>query len=199
MFDLCKLIVGTVTDLLRSRKAQGGDLLLRQQINVLRRAYPKRLRFASIDRLILGGICRLFPKMYDALAIVRPDTVIRWHRAGFRSYWRWKSRHSCGRPTVLLEVRRLIREMSIVNPLWGSPRRQLDLSIVWRLSSPSVPWKGWQRRCGDSDGFTARSQRMQLPTALSASLLYSHHYRKLQLATAVSILLPDPISLQLLT
>src|SRR6478736_3757320 len=61
------------------------------------RANPKRLRFASIDRLILGGICRLFPKMYDALAIVRPDTVVRWHRAGFRLYWRWKSRHRCGR------------------------------------------------------------------------------------------------------
>ena len=67
-------------------------LVLRQQINVLRRANPKRLRFGSIDRLILGGVCRLFPKMYGALAIVRPETVIRWHRAGFRSYWRWKSR-----------------------------------------------------------------------------------------------------------
>ena len=96
--------------------------MLRQQINVLRRANPKRLRFASIDRLIWGGICRLFPKMYDRLAIVRPDTVIRWHRAGFRLYWRWRSRRCYGRPTVSLEVRRLIREMSIVNPLWGAPR-----------------------------------------------------------------------------
>ena len=54
--------------------------------------------------------------------VVRPDTVIRWHRAGFRSYWRKKSRRRCGRPTVLLEIRRLIREMSIANPLWGAPR-----------------------------------------------------------------------------
>jgi hypothetical protein len=92
MFDLCKLIFGTVIDLLRSRATLEAEILmLRQQINVLRRANPKRLRFASIDRLILGGICRLFPKMYEALAIVRPDTVIRWHRAGFRLYWRWKS------------------------------------------------------------------------------------------------------------
>ena len=60
-------------------------MVLRQQINVLRRANPKRLRFVSIDRLILGGVCRLFPKLYGALAIVRPDTVIRWHRGGFRS------------------------------------------------------------------------------------------------------------------
>lgn len=60
------------------------DVVLRQQINVLRRTRSRRLTFISVDRLILGGVCRLFPKMYDALAIVRPDTVICWHRAGFR-------------------------------------------------------------------------------------------------------------------
>ena len=93
MLDLCRLIFGMVIDLLRSRVALEAEILiLRQQINVLRRTRPKRPPFISIDRLILGGVCRLFPKMYDALAIVRPDTVIRWHRAGFRSYWRWKSR-----------------------------------------------------------------------------------------------------------
>ena len=86
MFDLCKLIVGTVIDLLRSRATLEAEILmLRQQINVLRRANPRRLRFGWIDRLILGGVCRLFPKMYDTLAIVRPDTVIRWHRAGSRN------------------------------------------------------------------------------------------------------------------
>jgi hypothetical protein len=79
MLDLCKLIFGMVIDLLWSRAALEAEILvLRQQINVLRRANPKRLRFVSIDRLILGGVCRLFPKMYGALAIVRPETVIRW-------------------------------------------------------------------------------------------------------------------------
>ena len=121
MVDLCRLIFGMVIDLLRSRVALETEILiLRQQINVLRRTRPKRAPFISIDSLILGGVCRLFP--YDALAIVRPDTVIRWHRAGFRSYWRWKSRHRGGRPTVALEIRELIREMSIANPLWGAPR-----------------------------------------------------------------------------
>ena len=94
MLDLCRLIIGMVIDLLRSRVALEAEILiLRQQINVLRRTRPKRPPFISIDRLILGGVCRLFPKMYDALTIVRPDTVIRWHRSGFRLYWRWKSRH----------------------------------------------------------------------------------------------------------
>ncbi|SRR5258708_7134752 len=123
MLDLCKLIFGTVIDLLRSRATLEAEVVvLRQQINVLRRASPKRRPFGAIDRLILGGVCRLFPKSYDALAIVRPDTVIRWHRAGFRLYWRWKSRRRCGRPIVSLEIRRLIREMSVANPLWGAPR-----------------------------------------------------------------------------
>jgi hypothetical protein len=100
-----KLIVGAVIDLLRSRATLEAEILvLRQQINVLRRANPKRLPFGSIDRLVLGGVCRPFPKMYDALAIVRPNTVIRWHRAGFRLYWRWKSRRRCGRPTLSLET-----------------------------------------------------------------------------------------------
>src|SRR6185503_5277616 len=64
--------------------------------------------------------------------IVKPDTVIRWHRAGFRSYWRWKSRHRCGRPIAPLEIRRLIREMSSANPLWGAPRA----SQAWHRDRP---------------------------------------------------------------
>ncbi|HEY2529305.1 MAG TPA: hypothetical protein VGJ20_15385 [Xanthobacteraceae bacterium] len=89
--------LGTMIDLLRSRVTLEAEIVvLRQRINVLRRANPKRLPFGSIDRLIFGGVCRLFPKMYDTLAIVGPDTVIRWHRAGFRSYWRWKSRRRPG-------------------------------------------------------------------------------------------------------
>jgi hypothetical protein len=123
MLDLCRLIFAIAGDLLRSRVALAAEILvLRQQINVLRRANPKRLRFGSIDRLILGGVCRLFPKMYGAVAIVRPETVIRWHRAGFRSYWRWKSKHRCGRPAVTIEIRQLIRQKSGANPLWGAPR-----------------------------------------------------------------------------
>jgi hypothetical protein len=57
-----------------------------------------------------------------ALKIVNPETLIRWHRAGFRAYWRWKSRPRGGRPTIALEIRQLIREMSVANPLWGAPR-----------------------------------------------------------------------------
>ena len=75
-----------------------------------------------LDRLIFAGLYRLAPKLLGALAIVKPETVIKWHRAGFRSYWQWKSRRRGGRPAVAPEIRKLIREMSIANPLWGAPR-----------------------------------------------------------------------------
>ena len=105
MLDLCRLIFRMVVDLFRSRAELEAEILvLRQQINVLQRASPRRRPFSLIDRLILGRVCRLFPKVYDALAIVRPDTVIRWHRAGFRFYWRWKSGPRSGRPAVPVEL-----------------------------------------------------------------------------------------------
>src|SRR5262245_7987406 len=71
--------------------------------------------------MVLGWVCHLCPTARSALAIVRPDTVVRWHRAGFRCYWRFKSRRRRGHPGVPVEIRQLIREMSIANPLWGAP------------------------------------------------------------------------------
>src|SRR6266404_8620743 len=90
-----------LTSLFRSRaRLEAEILVLRQQINVLRRKSPKRLTFGSFDRMVFVGLYRLVPRTVDALAIVRPETVIRWHRAGFRSFWRWKSRRRGGRPRV---------------------------------------------------------------------------------------------------
>src|SRR5260370_1130691 len=123
MTDRGRLIFWTLVDLMRARATLEAEIwVLRQQINVLRRAAPRRQSFGIFDRLIFVGLYRLFPKACDALAIVKPDTIIRWHRAGFRAYWRWKSRRRGGRPTVTPEIRKLIREMSIANALWGAPR-----------------------------------------------------------------------------
>src|SRR5436190_8899669 len=114
MTDLCRLIFWTLVDLMRARATLEAEIwVLRQQINVLRRAAPRRQSFGIFDRLIFVGLYRLFPKACDALAIVKPDTIIRWHRAGFRAYWRWKSRRRGGRPTVPTDIRKLIHEMSI--------------------------------------------------------------------------------------
>ena len=85
--------------LFRSRASLQAEILtLRHQLNVLRRKSPQRLGFTSVDHLVFAGLYRLAPGVLDALKVVRPETVIRWHRAGFRAYWRWKSRPRSGRP-----------------------------------------------------------------------------------------------------
>src|ERR1700676_2605118 len=92
----------------RSRASLQVEILaLRHQLNMVRRKSPQRLTFTSIDRLVFAGLYRLAPGMLDALKIVRPETVIRWHRAGFRAYWRWKSRRPSGRTKPPLEIRQL--------------------------------------------------------------------------------------------
>lgn len=117
------MILGAVVDLFRPRAALEAEILvLRQQIVVRRRGKLCRLPFSTIDKMVLGWVCHLYAEARDALVVVRPDTVVRWRRAGFRCYWRWKSRPSRGRPGVPAAIRHLIREMSIANPLWGAPR-----------------------------------------------------------------------------
>ena len=123
MDDLCRLIWCAVVGLFRSRAAlQAEILVLRHQLNVLRRRSPKRVAFGNLDRLVFTGLYRLAPAVLDALKILKPETLIRWHRAGFRAYWRWKSRPRGGRPATAAEICQLIREMSMANPLWGAPR-----------------------------------------------------------------------------
>src|ERR1700732_1197412 len=118
MVEVLVLLWIALTSLFRSRvRLEAEILLLRHQINVLRRKSPKRFVFGTFDRLVFVGLYRLAPGIVDALAIVRPETVVRWHRAGFRSFWRWKSRWRGGRPSVPLEIRRLIRDISLANRL----------------------------------------------------------------------------------
>src|ERR1019366_5825164 len=161
---------------------QAEILTLRHQLNVLRRKSPQRLTFGSIDRLVFSGLYRLAPGVLDALKIVRPETVIRWHRAGFRAYWRWKSRPRGGRPKIPLKVRRLILNMSLANPLWGGPRihgELLKLGIdvgqttvakymVKRRGPPSQGWKTFLHN--HADGIAAMDMFV-VPT-ISFRLLY---------------------------
>src|SRR6185503_13168899 len=98
------------------------NLVLRQEVNVLRRRTPKRPHLNNTDRFLFVWLYRWFPSVLEVVAIVRPETIIRWHRAGFRAYWRWRSRNRVGRPKVSAELRTLIGEMSRANALWGAPR-----------------------------------------------------------------------------
>ena len=97
------------------------NVALRQQLNVILRTAPK-VHLRAADRALFVLLYRLFPSILDAMTIVKPDTVVRWHRAGFRALWRWKSRKGGGRPRIDVELRTLIRRMYRENPLWGAPR-----------------------------------------------------------------------------
>jgi putative transposase len=107
----------------RSRAALQIEVLaLRHQRQVLQRRRPRRVRLANADRWRWVGLSRLWTGWRTALVIVQPETVIAWHRQGFRLLWTGKSRRRVGRPTVPHEIRTLIRTMSEANPLWGAPR-----------------------------------------------------------------------------
>jgi hypothetical protein len=114
MNNLCRLIWCALIGLFRSRAALEAEILvLRHQLNVLRRKSPKRVPLSSIDRLLLVGLYRLAPGVLEALKIVRPETLLRWHRAGFRAYWRWRSRPRGGRPATPVCAKNLVLVASV--------------------------------------------------------------------------------------
>jgi transposase InsO family protein len=104
-------------------------LLLRQQLLVLNRTV-KRPKFRQRDRIFWVCLSKLWKDWRDLLIIVKPETVIKWHREGFRLYWRWKSKAPIGRPQIDREIRELIRRISRENPLWGVPRIQSELRLL---------------------------------------------------------------------
>jgi len=131
-------------------------LVLRHQVAVLKRSQRRRLRLISVARLLWVWLSRLWSKWRTALIIVKPETVIAWHRKGFRLYWTWKSMDATpGKPDVCEEIRELIRKMSIANSLWGAPRIHGELLklgiqvsqatvakyIVRRGKPPSQTWR----------------------------------------------------------
>src|SRR5712692_9065869 len=156
MSDLCKLIWCALIGPFRPRAAlQAEILVLRHQLNVLRRKAPKRLAFGNVDRLVFTALYRVAPGVLDALKILKPQTVIRWHRAGFRAYWRWKSRPRGGRPKTPADIRQLIRDMSLANPLWGAPRIHGELlKLGIDVGQTSVAKYMARRRRPPSQGWT---------------------------------------------
>ena len=112
---------------------------LRHQLIVLQRKLRGRVQLANSDRWFLVQLYRWFPSILKVLTIIRPETLVRWHRAGFRSYWRWKSRSLGGRPRIEADLRALIRRMSIENPLWGAPRIHGELlKLGFKIAQSSV-------------------------------------------------------------
>ncbi|NIM21719.1 MAG: DDE-type integrase/transposase/recombinase [Candidatus Latescibacteria bacterium] len=120
---MLKIILRTIFSALSSHRASAlENLALRHQLNILQR-HTKKPRFHNQDRLLWIILARIWSGWRAPLTLIRPETVIRWHKKGFRYYWRWKSRPwRIGRPKVPKDIRELIPKMSISNPLWGAPR-----------------------------------------------------------------------------
>src|ERR1039458_1692838 len=120
-----------VADMFKSRwRLQAENLFLLHQINIALRRAPPRPRLCGSDRVLLIWITRLWPNLVDLARVVKPETILRWHRAGFKAYWRRKSRNLGGRPKIDRGLRDLIQRMSRENPLWGAPRIHGELLML---------------------------------------------------------------------
>src|SRR6201986_3934466 len=141
-------------------RLEAENATLRHQLIILRRKVRGRVHLTNGDGLFLVQLYRWFPSVLNVITIIRPETLVRWHRAGFRRYWRWKSRSSGGRPQIDTELRVLIRRISIENPLWGAPRIHGELLklgfeveqssvakyMVKRRKPPSQGWRTFLRK-----------------------------------------------------
>ena len=129
-------------------RLEAENAALRHQLIILRRKLRGRVRLTNSDRWLFIQLYRWFPAVLNAITIIQPETLVRWHRAGFRYYWRWKSRSLGERPQIGTDLRALIRRMSIENPLWGAPRIHGELlKLGFELAQSSVA-KYMVKRCG---------------------------------------------------
>jgi len=140
MFRLFCFVLAILAAAFKSKsRLEAENAALRHQLIILRRKVQGRVLLTNSDRWFLIQLYRWFPLILKVLTIIRPETLVRWHRAGFRCYWRWKSRPRGGRPQIEKDLRELIRKMSIENPLWGAPRIHGELlKLGFEVAQSSV-------------------------------------------------------------
>jgi transposase InsO family protein len=164
-------------------RLEAENAALRYQLIVLRRKVGGRVRLTNGDRLFFIQLYRWFPSVLKVITVIRPETLVRWHRAGFRRYWCWKSRPFGGRPQISAELRALIRRMSIENPLWGAPRIHGELlKLGFKVAQSSVakymvkrggpPGQGWRTFLRNHAPDIAAMDLFVVPT-IGFSLLYA--------------------------
>jgi transposase InsO family protein len=156
MFVILQGLGMFVVDLFKSRRRlEAENLFLRHQLNIALRRAPPRLRLRGSDRALLVWITRIWPNLLDLSRVVKPETILRWHRAGFRAFWRWKSGKRIGRPKIDRALRDLIRRMSEENRLWGASRIHGELLMLgfevarstvskYMARSPKPPSQSWR-------------------------------------------------------
>jgi hypothetical protein len=152
---LCFVLAVLASPLKSKSRLEAENAALRHQLIVLRRKLHGRVRLTNNDRWFFIQLYRWFPFILQVLTIIRPETLVRWHRAGFRCYWRWKSRSLGGRPRIEPKLRMLIRSMSIENPLWGAPRIHGELlKLGFEVAQSSVAKYMVKRRGPPSQGWS---------------------------------------------
>jgi hypothetical protein len=156
---LCFILAVLASPFKSNTRLEAENAALRHQLIVLRRKVRGRAHLTNNDRWFFIQMYRRFPSILEVLVIIRPETLVHWHRAGFRHYWRWKSRSPGGRPQIETDLRALIRRMSVENPLWGAPRIHGELLklgfevaqssvakyMVKRRGPPSQEWRTFLR------------------------------------------------------
>jgi transposase InsO family protein len=151
---LCFLLTFLVSPFKPKSRLEAENVVLRHQLFILRRKLRGRVHLTNGDRFFFVQLYRWFPSVLNTITIIRPETVVRWHRAGFRRYWRWKSRSLGGRPQIDAELRALIRRMSVDNPLWGAPRIHGELlKLGFEVAQSSVAKYMAKRREPPSQGW----------------------------------------------
>jgi Integrase core domain len=123
MIALAYFVLAVLASQFKSKsRLEAENAVLRHQLIVLQRKVNGQAQLSNNDRWFFVQLCRWFPSILQVVTVLRPETLVRWHRAGFRRYWRWKSNSRGGRPRIEIELRGLIRQMSTENQLWGAPR-----------------------------------------------------------------------------
>jgi len=180
---LCFFLAVLASPFKSRSRLEAENAALRHQLIVLRRKVPGRVRLTNSDRWFLVQLYPWFPSILQVLTIIRPKTLVRWHRAGFRCYWRWKSRVRGGRPKIATNLRALIRRISIENPLWGAPRihgelLKLGLEIAqssvakYMVKRRGPPSQGWHTFLRNHAPDIAAMDLFVVPT-ISFDLLYA--------------------------
>ena len=145
--ELCFALAVLALPFKSKLRLEAENAVLRHQLIVLRRRVRGRAQPTNNDRWFLVQMYRWFPAILKVVIIVQPETLVRWHRAGFRCYWRWRSRPQGGRPQIDTELRALIRRISMENPLWGAPRIHGELlKLGFEVAQSSVA-NGMDRPC----------------------------------------------------
>jgi len=155
MFALCWFVLSVLASPFKSKsRLEAENAALRHQLIVLRRKVPGRVRLTNNDRWFFIQLYRWFPSILQLVTVVQPETLVRWHRAGFRLYWRWKSGLRGGRPQIETDLRALIRQMSMENPLWGAPRIHGELlKLGYEVAQSTVAKYMVKRRRPPSQGW----------------------------------------------